>query len=194
MCPFIASERYNVCHHTVEINTGKKAPFCLLGDLCEEVGYAHKVFRPMPGKCPRCLDAEAAATNKASETKASKRRGLLDGPWPAPHTPHYRGDKERCVTISQQELKKALENDKLTDRNCRDLLYYILGLPPWLSKGRLVAEFGYGVYGYYGAAWEQDMVGIAQRKRFDNALVAGMKKKKEEVAGMKKQGEAASEK
>lgn len=51
-----------------------------------------------------------------------------------------------------------------------------------MRKGQLVGEFGYGVFGYYGAKWEQEMVNIAKRKGLNNALLAGMNKKKDETS------------
>lgn len=52
MCQTIAGVRYEKCNHTVEMNVGKNAPFCLLGEQCKEVGYAYKVFRRQGGQCP----------------------------------------------------------------------------------------------------------------------------------------------
>ncbi|RYP80130.1 hypothetical protein DL769_002616 [Monosporascus sp. CRB-8-3] len=171
MCRQITTERYGACQHAVEIDSGRNAPFCLFGDLCKEVNYAHKMFRRMKGKCPHC-----AGTTK---------KGLLATPWPEPRTPHYRADKERCPAAALEEAKRILADDSLTDRNCRDFLYYILGLPGWIKKGRLVSEFAYAVRGYYGAAWEAEMVRIAKRKGYDNAFAAGFAKKAAEVAGKK---------
>lgn len=113
---------------------------------------------------------------------AGTTKGLLEGSWPEPHVPHYRADKERCIVTAKQGTKKILEDDKLTDKNCQELLFYILGLPGWMRKGQLVGEFGYGVFGYYGAKWEQEMVNIAKRKGLNNALLAGMNKKKDEAS------------
>lgn len=52
MCQTITGVRYKECNHTVEVNLDKKAPFCLLGEQCKEVGYAYRVFRRQEGQCP----------------------------------------------------------------------------------------------------------------------------------------------
>ncbi|RYP91513.1 hypothetical protein DL770_002359 [Monosporascus sp. CRB-9-2] len=171
MCRRITTERYDACGHTAEVDSGRNAPFCLLGELCKEVNYAHKVFRRIKRKCPRCA--------------GTAKKGLLATPWPQPRTPHYLADKERCPVAALEEAKRILADDSLTDRDCRDFLYYILGLPGWIKKGQLVSEFAYAVRGYYGAAWEAEMAGIAKRKRYDSALAAGFAKKDVEVAEKK---------
>ncbi|RYP72103.1 hypothetical protein DL771_004434 [Monosporascus sp. 5C6A] len=171
MCRRITTERYDACEHTVEVDNGRNTLFCLFGDLCKEVNYAHKAFRRINGKCPHCAGVA--------------KKGLLATPWPKPRKPHYLADKERCPSAALEEAKRILADDSLTDRDCRDLLYYILGLPGWTKKARLVFEFAYAVRGYYGAAWEAEMARIAKRKRYDNALAAGFAKKDVEVAKKK---------
>ncbi|KAI1254948.1 hypothetical protein MGN70_003010 [Eutypa lata] len=175
MCPTVFSDLHLECGHIVEIKPAKKSPFCLFGEHCQEVGYANKIQRRHPGKCPHCT--ETAATTK----------GLLKISWAQPRVPHYVQDKERCIATGLAETKKFMSNDKLTDRNCKDFLYYVLGLPSWMKKGRLVSEFGYGVQGYYGDKWEKEMTVLASRKRFDNALAAGIAKKQAETAAGQKE-------
>ncbi|RYO82776.1 hypothetical protein DL766_009631 [Monosporascus sp. MC13-8B] len=160
MCRQITTERYDACDHTVEVDSGRNAPFCLLENLCKEVNYAHKIFRRLKGTCPDC-----AGTAKKS---------LLANPWPEPRTPYYLADKERCPAAALEVAKRILADDSLTDRGCRDLLYYILGLLGWTKKGQLVSEFAYAVRGYYGAAWEAGDGGDRKEEEIRQRLRGGI--------------------
>ncbi|KAK7755485.1 hypothetical protein SLS62_002415 [Diatrype stigma] len=171
MCQKITNERYEQCGHAIEVNTGKRSAFCLFGAQCREVGFAVTVYRRVPEQaCPRC------------EGTAAEKKGLLAEGWRSePRVPQYRHDRDRCVAGALAETQRILANPALTDRDCKALLQYLLDLPGWVKKGQLVAAFGRGVAGYYGADWETEMLGLAKRRHFDNALAAGLKGKKAEA-------------
>lgn len=183
MCPIIATEYFEECGHTIKVDTGKASAYCLFGAWCQEVGSATTVFRYIPEKpCPHC-----AGTSE-------RKKGLLEVPRPEARVPQYRHEKERCISGALAETRRILADAALTDKHCRALLQYILDLPAWMKKGQLVSAFGYGVAGYYGPAWEREMLGLARRRHFDNSLSAGLQKKRAEVEAGKKGSAAVEEK
>ena len=175
MCPQLASQLFR-CGHMVEVDTGRTARFCLLGEQCGAVGYAQKIFRRIDRECPSCEQRLGAAGNRY---------------WPAARKPYYAQDKMRVVEGAPARLREILAEDSFTAKNGKDLLYYIVGLPFWMRKDRLVSEFGYGTAGRFGQAWEKEMIGIAAKKPMvlgqnpdskylSEPLVLGMTKKENE--------------
>lgn len=178
MCRTIATQFYSECRCTIRIDTGKPAPVCLLGAQCKEVGYTHKVFMRMGDRsCPDC--APATTTIKKGKNATPQGQQRLHQPLPEPKVPHYRHDKEACIAVARKKLHQVLQDDTLTDRQCKDIFFYILGLPSWMKKGALVMAFGTGVHGYYGEKWEQETLRIAKARHFDKALLAGFQTKRE---------------
>ena len=166
MCFEIIAQRFR-CGHLIETNSGRTTHFCLFGEQCKEVKHRHRIFRRAAADedCPNCARNQEAG----------------DKLWPAAKVPHYVHEKKQCIEGAPARLRTILSG-AVTPKDCKDLLHYVLGLPEFMRKVNLVHEFGYGTGGgRFPANWERDMLVIAQKKRLDNALTSGMKKKQGET-------------
>ncbi|KAK7966420.1 uncharacterized protein PG986_000697 [Apiospora aurea] len=153
--------------------------WCLLGDQCKEIDHRHITTKRSKETCAKCLEAKEHKEEEAFleqdgftvVTKNAKSANTATTP-KRPSFTHKQGID--IAETARKTLHDTLEDSWIVGRKNLDPLEYILGLPNFIPKPRLIETWVWWAVGREPYSRLRSARNVAARRNFANTFDVAM--------------------
>ncbi|KAK8066672.1 hypothetical protein PG997_013419 [Apiospora hydei] len=174
--------------HACGCTTAEHKPgnWCLLGDQCKEIDHRHITTKRSKETCAKCLEAK--------EHKEEEEFLEQDGFTVLPKRPTFTHKQGIDIAeTARKTLHDTLENSWIVGRKNLDLLEYILGLPNFIPKSRLIETWVWWAVGREPYSRLRSARNMAARRNFANTFDVAMASAQNELQQEMEAKKAAKE-
>lgn len=168
----------------------KPGNWCLLGDQCSKVNHQHINTKHVKETCANCLKIKQQKKEEAeflqqdgftvvANTKNVRRTDTSGAPKRSFSWTHKQGVD--LAEIATKNLNDLLKNNWIVGQKNRSLFEYILGLPRFIPRPRLIETWVWWAVGRESYSLLRSARGMAAHRNFTKAFDASMEKAQKEL-------------